>query len=114
MDRNESLPRYLYGPAQLYGLGGDPALFRPRITRGLLLVENLTVPPPSPNPPIPTSPTSGKPTTTDFSGGAVTLLRLTLRRIEGWQCALKSGKGNLVQESMAITGCEIDDFLGQG
>lgn len=60
-------------------------------------------------PPIPTSLIPRKPN--DFSRGAVTLLRRTLRQIESWQCALKAGKGNLVQESMAEAGCDIDDYL---
>ena len=69
--------------------------------------------PPLPNPQIPTSPEPGT-NAIDFPRGAVTLLRRTLRHIESWQCALKSGKGNLVQEDMASTGCEIDDFLDRG
>ena len=62
-----------------------------------------------PNPQSSSQPTPGKPTLTNFSGGAVPLLRRVLRQIESWQCALKSG--HEVLEGMAEAGCEIDDFL---
>ena len=64
-----------------------------------------------PNPQSSSQPDPGKTSITDFSRGAVTLLRRTLRQIESWQCALRSGKGDLVLEDMADAGCEIDDFL---
>ena len=73
----------------------------------------MTALPPTEHPQSLSSPDPGN-QITDFPGGAVTLLRDVLRHINSWQCAIRSGKGHLIEESMADVGCEIDDFLDRG